>query len=202
MSGSAGLGGRKLVPTIHPSSSLRGQYILRYYITADLQKAKRESAFPEIRRPTRKLVIPQTLRECEEWYEYLKACKSWSVDIEVVNFEVSAIGFAPQPDIGISIPMYHSHWTLQEETRVWWMMNSLLTDENITKIFQNGIFDVHFLAVQNGIHVAPPIEDTMIAHSIMYPEMRKSLEFLVSMYCGSQKYYKDMVKFDNIKEDA
>jgi len=43
-------------------------------------------------------------------------------------------------------------------------------------------------------------EDTMIAHSIMYPEMLKGLGFLTSMYCGSQEYYKNMVKFDNIKE--
>ena len=81
------------------------------------------------------------------------------------------------------------------------LLNKLLNN-NATKIFQNGVFDIHFLAVQCGIHVQPPIDDTMIAHHLMYPEMLKGLGFLGSMYCGAQEYWKDMVKFDNIKEES
>lgn len=195
------LGGRKVIPAIHPAASLRGQYILRYYITADLKKAKVESAFPEIRRPERRIIIPQTVAECHQWTEFLLECPSWACDIEVVHYQVSAIAFAPKADLSISFPMY-GHWSLEEECFLWRMLNRLLTCERITKIFQNGIFDMGFLATQCGIHVVGPIEDTMVAHHIMYPEMLKSLEFLVSMYCGAQQYYKDMVKFDNIKKEA
>jgi uracil-DNA glycosylase family 4 len=199
--GSTGVGGRKVIPAYHPAASLRGQYLLRYYITADLQKAKVESAFPEIRRPQRNIIVPTTLEQCTEWLDYLDKQGAWGCDIEVVNFEVSAIGFAPTASTAISIPMYHEHWSLEEEAYLWMRINRLLTSKAL-KIFQNGIFDVHFLANRCGIHVAQPIEDTMIAHSVQYPELLKGLGFLVSIHCGAQEYYKDMVKFNNIKEEA
>lgn len=195
------LGGRKVIPAYHPAAALRGQYILRYYISADFKKAKVESAFPDIRRPKRNIVIPQTMQECMQWLDYLEKCKRWSCDIEVVNFEVSAMGFSPSPDIGISFPLYHEHWSLEEESYLWRRFNQLLTGDAV-KVFQNGIFDIGFLADRCGIHVRGPIEDTMIAHHIQYPEMLKGLDFLVSLYCGSQAYYKDMVKWDNIKKEA
>lgn len=201
LEGLPAIGGRKVIPAYHPAASLRGQYILRYYISADLKKAALESRFREIRRPDRRLIVPDTFGECLEWLEYLKCERAWACDIEVVNFEVSAIGFAPSPDLAVSIPMYHEVWTEGEEATLWRHINTLLTGP-ATKIFQNGIFDIHFLMVRNGIHVAPPVEDTMVAHSIQYPEMLKGLGFLVSLHCGAQKYYKDMVKFDNIKKEA
>lgn len=194
-------GSRKLVPAYHPAASLRGQYILRYYITADLIKARLESESPDIVRPTRKLIVPSTFGDACEWLGLLTEYPIWACDIEVVNFEVSAIGFAPSAELAISIPMYHEIWTEQEEAHLWKLINGLMNGPAI-KIFQNGIFDMHFLCLRNGIHVQPPFEDTMVAHSVQYPEMLKGLEFLVSLHCGAQQYYKDMVKWDNIKKEA
>lgn len=201
------LGKRKVIPTIHPSAALRGNYIYRYYITGDLRKAKIESAFPEIKRPERRLVIPETLAEVREWIDYLKGCERLSCDIEVVNFEVSCIGFSPTSDLAVTIPLYHVKWSLEDEATIWKLLAELLEHPPIIWIFQNGIFDIQFLATQCGIKVANwdmthKVEDTMIAHHIMYPEMLKGLEFLVSCYCGAQEYYKDMVKWNNIKEDS
>jgi len=192
---------RKCIPAYHPAATLRGQYILRYYITADFRKAKVESDFPEIRRPNRSIITPTTLTECIEWLEAIANYSEFTCDIEVENFEVSAISFAPKPDIAISIPMNHNHWTEDDECKIWFWLNKILNGK-AKKTFQNGVFDISFLATQCGIHVQPPIEDTMIAHSVMYPEMLKGLGFLGSMYCGSQEYWKDMVKFDNIKDES
>jgi len=36
----------------------------------------------------------------------------------------------------------------------------------------------------------------------MYSELPKGLAFLVSVYGGAQAYYKDMISFKNIKEEA
>lgn len=196
------MGNRKCIPAYHPAASLRGQYILRYYITADLQKARAECTFPEIKRPERKILVPTLLSECLEWIAYLNKCDSLACDIEVVNFEVSCIGFAPTPDLAVVIPMYHEHWDELEEMQIWRAIAMLLENTLVRKIFQNGIFDVHFLATRCGIHVKGQIDDTMIAHHIQYPEMLKGLGFLVSMYCGAQAHYKDMVKFDNIKKES
>ena len=194
-------GRRKIIPAYHPAASLRGQYIIRYYIVADLKKAKLESAYPDIRRPERKIIIPTTIAEVIDWASYLMEQPIWAVDIEVMNFEVSAIGFASSQDLAISFPLSGQHWSEDDECTVWFWMNKLLTS-GARKVFQNGIFDISFLLNQCAIHVQPPIEDTMIAHHIMYPDMLKGLGFLGSMYCGSQEFWKDAVKWDNIKDES
>ena len=194
-------GSRKVIPAYHPAASLRGQYILRYYITADLKKAKKEAEYPAVIRPERKIIIPTTLVEVAEWAEYLLKQPIWAIDIEVMNFEVSAVGFAPATNLAISFPLSGQHWTEDEECVVWRWMNQLLNSK-CRKVLQNGIFDINFLATQCAIHVSEPIEDTMIAHHVMYPEMLKGLGFLGSMYCNSQEYWKDAVKFTNIKEES
>lgn len=195
-------GSRKVIPTYHPSATIRGQYILRYYITADLRKAKAESSRPDIIRPERRIITPTTLFECLEWLDYINSQSFYAADIEVMNFEVSAIGFATAPNLAVSIPFSGNHWTEDEEIVLWKAITGVLENPNIRKLFQNGIFDMHFLATQCGIVVAPPIEDSMMAHSVMYPEMLKGLAFLGSMYCGAQEYWKDAVKWDNIKEES
>jgi len=199
---SAQYGSRKVIPTYHPAATLRGQYILRYYITADLRKAKSESAFPEIRRPVRQIVMPESIQECRDWIDKIQQVPEYVCDIEVENFEVSAISFAISPSVSISFTVGRSAWTEQEEFELWQMLHTVLTN-GAKKIFQNGIFDVAFLMTQCGIHIPMNIvEDTMIAHHIMYPDMLKGLGFLGSLYCGAQEYWKDMVKFDNIKDES
>lgn len=215
------LDGRKCIPTIHPASVLYGggqrkktgsveertsPYIQRYYIANDLRKAKTESSYPEIRRPVREILIPDSLDNALQWIDFFHTCPRLSIDIEVVNFEVSTIGVADSPQRAMSFPFYHSVWDELEETQLWLAMAHLLGNRKIVKVFQNGIFDVHFLLTRCGIVVEPitpeMYEDTMMAHSVMYPEMLKGLNFLVSMYCGSQEYYKGMINFKNIKEGA
>ena len=204
------IGGRKVIPTYHPASTLYGgKYIWRYYISSDLTKARRESTSPKIIRPARELVWPDSFANACEWLDYLEGEERLSVDIEVINFEVSCISLADSPLRSFALPMYHSptpQWSVAEEAYLWKRLSTILSSPKIHKIFQNGIFDVHFLMTRCGIHVKPitpeMFEDTMIAHSIMFPEMLKGLGFLGSLYCGSQQYWKNMVKFTNIKDNA
>lgn len=197
-----GLRGEKVLPTIHPSASLRGQYIYRYIISNDLKKAKAESLSPDLIRPKRKLVYSfDSADEVLAWIVEMKKYDRISVDIEVLNYEIALIGIAVSPDIGVAIPVANSKWTLSEEASIWLALNDLLSGPAI-KIMQNGIFDIHFLGSRCGIHVAGPFEDTMMSHSIMYPDFRKGLDFLGSFYCGTQSYWKDLVKWDDIKENS
>ncbi|KKK69376.1 hypothetical protein LCGC14_2934630, partial [marine sediment metagenome] len=92
-------------------------------------------------------------------------------------------------------------WTLEEEVRIWNGIANIMGDESITKIGQNFIFDIHFLAYKMNIITRGPIIDTMMAHSILYPDFLKSLNFLGSVYT-KQPYWKDMVKFKDIKAES
>lgn len=193
---------RKVLPTIHPAAALRGQYTYRHLIAADLKKAKTESLTPELVRPERQLVYNfATVNEVLEWLDYYTKQSIVCFDIEVLNYEVACIGLSSSPDIACSIPLA-DRWTLDEELLIWRGLQRVLGNPASIKVAQNAIFDTHFLLTKCGIEVRGPIQDTMILHSIMYPELPKSLAFLGSIYCGSQAYWKDIVKFTNIKGES
>ncbi len=197
-----GVNVRKVLPCIHPSAALRGQYLFRHLIAADLKKAKVESLFPELKRPERQLVYDFTdLSECLEWLRYFEGALVVGFDIEVVNYEIACIAFSDDPSRAVSIPLA-GRWSLEDEAQIWLGIQRVLGNEKSIKVVQNSIFDIQFLLSKCGIVVRGPIHDTMIAHSIQYPELRKGLDFLGSLYCNSQQYWKDLVKFQNIKDEA
>lgn len=191
----------KVIPTHHPAQAVRGMFTYRHMITNDLKKARVESAFPELIRPERNLVYSfNHVDEAVAWIEYLYKQPKISVDIEVINFEVSCINLSASPDVGVVIPIA-DRWTLEEELVIWRKLAWLLENDSV-KILQNAIFDIQFMLSRYGIFMKGEIRDTMIGHSCMYPELPKGLGFLGSIYCGAQQYWKDMVKFDDIKDNS
>lgn len=208
---------KKCIPCIHPAATLYGQkggdfgglstasvspFLYRYIISSDLRKAKELSDTAELLRPERQLVYNfDFVAEILDWLKYFEEQSLVSFDIEVVNYEISCIGFASSPWVATSIPLAYK-WTLEEEAEIWRGIQRVLGNPSSIKVGQNLIFDTHFLLTRCGIEVCGPIQDLMIAHSIVYPELPKGLGFLGSIYCGSQKYWKDLVKFSNIKEES
>jgi len=193
---------RKVLPTIHPSACLRGQYVYRYYIASDLKKALVESDFPEIRYPERTLIADPgiTLQQALENLDFIASHKRVAFDIEVIEFQVSCISFATSPDWSFSLPL-HRRWTEVEEAQLWQRIAAILEDPEIEKIGQNSLaFDCWFLATTCGIIVRGTHFDTMIGHSIIYPEMQKGLGFLASIYTH-ERYWKDMADFKSIKKE-
>lgn len=193
---------RKVIPTIHPAASLRGQYIFRHLIATDLKKARVEAEFPDLRRPKRQLIFDfGSVEEALAWIKYYEEASVVCFDTEVLNFELACIGFSSNPDVACSIPVA-DRWTVEEEAQIMRGVQRVLGNPLSIKIAQNGIFDTHFLLTRCGVVTRGPLHDTMVAHSIMYPELNKGLGFLGSLYCGAQSYWKDSVKFNNIKGDA
>lgn len=193
---------RKVIPTHHPGTAVRGMYTNRHMLVCDLKKAKIESAFPELIRPDRKLIYEySSVEEALQWIDYFRGKQGLSVDIEVINFEVSCINLSVDPRIGVVIPIA-DRWSEDEELQIWRALATLLGDPSTTKILQNAIFDIQFMLSRYGLEIRGEIHDTMIGHSCMYPEFPKGLGFLGSLYCGAQAYWKDMVKFDDIKDNS
>lgn len=196
------LPGRKVIPTFHPFNALRGMYTYRYMIAADFAKAGEESKYPELKRPDRQLVYSHdTIQDALDWLAFYEEQTIVGFDIEVINYEVSCISFSSSPDLACVIPI-SERWNLEEELQIWRGIQSVLGNPKSTKVIQNSMFDVPFLLTRNGITVRGPVHDTMIAHSIMFPELQKGLGFLGSIYCGSQEFWKDTVKFKNIKDES
>lgn len=195
---------RKVLPTIHPAAALRGQYIYRHFITADLRKAASESKTPFVIFPDVEITIPETYRQAMDYLEFLLTKDVLSIDIEVLYFETSCIGFCWEPNKAIVIPFYaDGRYTVEQEIELWKRFSYIMYNENITKIGQNFIFDMQFLAQRNNIITRGYIEDTMIMNSLFHPDFPKSLEFLVSIHCNRPSW-KHMVKWtgkDIVKKD-
>ena len=92
----------KVLPTYHPAAVLRN-WAWRPIAIADLIKAKRESAFPEIKRPERFILVNPTIAECEQWVaQNLKS--ECACDIETKFGMIEMIGFSASPTHAMVIP--------------------------------------------------------------------------------------------------
>ena len=181
--------GYKVLPTYHPAAVLR-QWELRPTTVADLVKAKREAAFPEVRRPKCEIWIEPTLADLEEFYgRFIRGAERLAVDIETAGNQVTCIGFAPSCEVALVIPFLDSrrkgksYWTTTgDECAAWAFVQRVLQERRPHKVFQNGLYDIAFLWRSMGIRVYGAEHDTMLAHHALQPESLKSLGFLGSIY--------------------
>jgi len=112
--------------------------------------------------------------------------------------QITRISYAWNEKDVISIPYGAGGWSEEQEVNLWLATARLLEKKGPVKVFQNGIFDCQVLFFIHKILVAPRIEDTMIAHHIIYPDFRKSLAFLASLHTD-QPYWKGMVKHSELE---
>ena len=180
--------GFKVLPTFHPAAVLYS-WANRPIMVMDLMKAKRESEFPEIRRPARQVLISPTLEEMREWINQTlaQAPKSLSVDIETAAGQITCIGFGRSRTNAMVVPFWNpnfpagSYWpSLAAECEAWRLVE-LLLQSKIPKLFQNGMYDLQYIT-KMGLKVSACLEDSMLLHHSLFPEMKKGLGFLGSVY--------------------
>lgn len=196
-----GVDGRKVIPTIHPSAALQGVYEWRYLIIADLIRAKANSLFPEIRNPARRLLIDPTYEQCVSFLRTCLDSPAVNTDIETLQGGVSCFSLSIDPLEAISIPLidagFESRFSEAEELEIWRLYAQIISSPHIAKINQNIVFDLTVLLQLNHIVPRGPLNDPMVAHSIMYPFLKKNLGTICSMH-ATEPYYKD----DGELEDA
>lgn len=179
----------KILPLLSPMTVIReGQLLPSLF--ADLNKAKRESLFPDVRRPERFIHLHPTLEDLplfeEEW---MPEGSQISTDIETKGDTITCIGFAPSPSRAIVVPFYDetkpngNYWShAHEETKAWRWVKHILTSPKYTHFGQNFQYDVQYLLRKMGIPVPHWTDDTMLMHHALQPELRKGLGFLASIY--------------------
>lgn len=196
-----GISGRKLLPSLHPSSALKGVYEWRFLIVSDLKKAKRESLTPEFRIPQPNLIIDPTFELCVSFLKRGRDAPYLNTDLELLNSQIDCLSVAYTPDEAICItfidPGFENRFSLEEERILWNLYAELISNPAIAKVNQNIVFDLAMLAFLNKIIAAGPINDPMVAHSVMNPALSKSLGTICSLYTN-EPYYKD----DGILKDS
>lgn len=197
----------KVIPTYHPAAILR-QWDLRAVAVADLIKARRESRFPEVSRPDVEVWTEPTYEDMLAFGQILAASSHIAVDIETKRGQITCIGFATgEGDKAIVVPFYDSrkpngsYWSREDELKAWDWVRIILSLSS-PKTFQNGMYDVQYLA-RMGFTVRNFSQDTMLLHHSLHPELDKSLGFLGSIYTDfpSWKFMRPRGKHASFKRD-
>lgn len=194
----------KVLPTYNPSTVLLN-WSNRVPTLFDLYKAKRESAFPEIRLVEREIWTEPTIADLWQWWEqYGSKTKLLALDIETLKaVQVSEVGFASDPHHALHIPFCwkegstYKQWWPDTKTEVEaWKFVKHVCSSSIPKIGQNGAnYDCFMLAKCMGIVVENYCHDTMQAAHALWPELNKSLYDLGAIFL-------DEVSWKNIRKDS
>tara|TARA_R110000868_G_scaffold307378_2_gene568837 strand:+ start:1639 stop:2670 length:1032 start_codon:yes stop_codon:yes gene_type:complete len=189
-SGHSGIPGIKVLPTFGPQH-IMGNWPDRMILLSDLEKARREAEFPEVRRPQRFIHLYPSLEDMEDFlnrYILPEEFPNLDVDIETKGQMITCVGFAPSRERAIVIPFYDvmkpdgNYWpTKREEYLAWcWVRRVLKLGKKVGG--QNYQYDMQYLWRQMGIKSPDFADDTMLLHHALYPELRKGLGFMASLY--------------------
>lgn len=199
--------GFKVLGTYHPAAVLR-QWELRPVVVVDLQKAKREAEFPEVRRPKCTIWIEPTIEDIYAFHsQFITGCKILSVDIETAGNQITSIGFAPSKHLALVIPIFdprklgRSYWPTESREREAWRIIAKILSGPEPKLFQNGAYDIAFLWRAYGIKVMNAAEDTMLLHHSLQPESLKGLGFLGSVYTDHSAWKQERKFSTTIKRE-
>ena len=112
-------------------------------------------------------------------------------DIETFAECITCVGVARSKSEAVVIPFTTQ---LRHEDRIALIRElNILLSNSALKVGQNLDYDVQYLTKLFGIDVRNVWMDTMVAHSVMHPEMGHSLDLLASIYTN-KNFYKEMRK--------
>ena len=180
---------QKVLPVLPPSQVIASGK-MKPLLFADLNKARREAAFPEVRRPQRFIHLHPTLDDLTDFEnEWLPEGSHLSVDIETKTTSITCIGFAPSSERALVVPFFDetkpsgNYWEHQwQEVRAWRWVRHVLTSPKYTVFGQNFQYDVQYLLRQMGIPCPTWTDDTMLMHHALQIELEKGLGVLASIY--------------------
>lgn len=192
----------KCIPTLNPVDVLR-DYKDRVLVDIDIKRASDEAKTHCLNLPTMEfLLVPNY----DTVLRFLSSVNNiFAFDIETTSNHVRCLAISTKRNSAICIPFMckngqsaaqrlsrnvgveysnglTSYWSNEEEFRILEKLNELFSNPNIEKVAQNFPFDSTVLASEFGFEIRGKVHDTMLKHHVVYPELRKSLDFLCSIY--------------------
>ena len=189
--------GIKVLCAEHPRYIVRGSVADFWFLAHDMKKAKREAAFPEIRRLTWEQRIPPYSIEDAIWMLSLirdNPTWKWTLDVETRAGTLACFSIAYWNGFNyctFCIPVQTPrgpYWNGEEECQIWEALSAACS-ANPYLCNQNIEYDIYYL-LRYGVEPSGVWMDTMLAHALLYPEWPKSLAFLCSFYLDDVQYYK------------
>jgi hypothetical protein len=192
-----------VTPLLHPSAVLRGRWPEEAAQIAYLQRVVtriQDHIYPEIidynLPPPRGVLFPN-LRALDKFKDGLdqipKPCLS--LDIENAGQHLLCIGLwildleSMELGPGLCLPFRlqggGNYWSDQDHPKAVEWLYDRLADPKVAKLFHNGVtHDVPMLE-DMGFEVGGELLDTMVLAHHLYPEMRKGLQYLATLYLGA-----------------
>lgn len=193
--------GQKVIPVIHPAATLRVPTDSALCIM-DFGRIKSESEFSDFRSLVE--ITPFISKNysivIKELDRLIDEATFISIDIETNKpaTYIKCIGLTDSETKGLCIPIVDKKknvWSVDEEIEIWKRIKILLTSYRYFKIIQNDWFELCMLFPWVG-EIHPIMMDTMVAQKTCYPELKKGLDTICSIYT-TQPYYKDDAKEGN-----
>jgi len=187
--------GVKVLPTLHPLMIIRDP---KYnpIVSMDMMRLAEEAKSPILAENynDRFYINPSFDEVMYQLTKVLPTREMMAFDIETIPplEQIMCLGFAWSKEDAFCLPIFYgstSWWTVDEEVAIIKAVQELFRNPNIKWIAQNAQYDMTYLADKWDVHMTIWM-DTMIAFHCVYPEMRKSLAFLTSIY-SKRPYYKD-----------
>lgn len=176
------LPGKILIPCFHPAYILHtGQFILRQHLMMDISKAVRLAGGATIPEP--QITVNPTADQALAFLDKVWATPLYAYDIETKYQRVTCISFAISPTEAMTIPVDDGYWSKADYETVLPYMWRVLQTAPGKQVLHNCNYDTYML--KRFYDVQPQYDkicDTMIAHSIIHPDLPKSLKLLSSFY--------------------
>lgn len=182
--------GYKCLPTYHPSY-VQENYDLLQVFALDLRRAAEEGRTKTFEIPERTLLVPDSPQEyLPVLLDYLQGIlrdkPKVSIDIEGYVTNMTCLSIARSPRLSAIVPFAGhegtSYWDEISEEQIWCLVSAILYDPKITKVYQNGLYDLFVKSHGYGLPIVGPFHDTMLKHWEAYCEMEKNLGFQASIY--------------------
>jgi DNA polymerase-1 len=201
--------GRKFVPTYNPRglSGYTGAEFIGYWnrqiIAFDINRAKIQSEFPDIRRPNRILRVCRNSAELSEFIQRKADKIRLGLDIEASGCIPICLGLAFDANEGMSVPLWNKYGISNipdsDLAQIWIILANLLKNPKFKKVGQNFKYDEDKIT-RLGLPIDKLYSDTMLKAFAINPELPKSLGFNTSIYT-EEPYYKDEgADFDPAKQ--
>ena len=193
---------RKCIATYDPAHIYRTYGDIAYAFF-DFLKAASQGITPTLSLPSRNLEVNLTSIDVVNRLEDLRHRKfiKISCDIEGYWNNLQCCSFADSSDNSFIVPFQKlngsSYWQSEEEEyQVWKAFTALLTDSNVFKVWQNGLYDRFVLQYGFDIPVLGNVDDTMLKFWEKWCELEKGLGSQASILTN-EPYYKSERKSED-----
>ena len=181
----------KVIPTLHPAYILR-DWAGRALAVHDLKRAGGYRNGEDYPIPHWSFTIrpdfETVIRRLQDLYLTVTASPTWvDFDLETKHGHIDCAGVSWSRTEALCIPFMAAtdkwgYWTEDEEAHIVWWLRKLLTQNNCFVRGQNLLYDCQY--TWRHWHFIPHVvQDSMISQHVMFPGLKKSLDFQASMYC-------------------